>query len=100
MDLRAVTFPSILDFDRLISELLGRVCLSSASDPEVFDVRESFEAELRSFAVYALRLPSAFSAILALLLAKFERPTAVAVEPVPFRPPNNGGSLFTGTSGE
>jgi len=100
IDRLAVTLPSILDFGCLTSELLGRGFFSSASDPEVFDVNESFEAELRSLAVYALRFPFILFASPALSFEEFERPTVVAVELVLFRPPNKGRTFFMGRSGE
>jgi hypothetical protein len=92
MDRLAVTF----------SALLGRVVwLFSPSDSEVFDVRESLEAELRSFAVYALRFDRELSVVvLGFSFAKFESPTAVAVEVVLLRFPNKGRRLFMGRSGE
>lgn len=99
MDRLAVTFSSALAFGSLISDLLGRVFFCSPSDSEVFDVKESLEAELRSFAVYALRLPCESSVVLAFSFEKFERPTAVAVDVVPFRPPNKRRTLLMGRSG-
>jgi hypothetical protein len=99
MDLLAVTFSSDFDFGCLFSELLGRVFFFSPSDSEVFDVKESFEAELRSFALYVPRFPCILSAGL-ILFFEFDRPTAVAVEPALFRPPNSGRTLCMGRRGE
>jgi hypothetical protein len=100
IDRLAVMFSSFFVFGCRISELLGRVLFFSPSDSDVFEVKESLEAEFRSFEVYTLRFPDAFSAPLDLSLEDFDRPTAVAVEVVRFRPPNKGRNLFMGSSGE
>jgi len=91
MDRLAVTF----------SALLGRMAwLFSPSDSEVLDVRESLEAELRSFAVYALRFDRESSVVVPdFSFAKLESPTAVAVELVLLWRLKNGRRLFMGRSG-
>jgi hypothetical protein len=100
IDRLAVTSSSGLDFGNLISELLGRVFFFSPSDSDVFEVKESLEAELRSLAVYAFRFPTAFSRAPALSLDEFDKPTVVAVELVFLWPPNKERTLFIGSSGE
>jgi hypothetical protein len=100
IDRLAVTSSSGLDFGNLISELLGRVFVFSPSDSDVFEVKESLEAELRSLAVYAFRFPVVFFPSPALSLDEFDKPTVVAVELVFLRPPNKGRTLFIGSSGE
>lgn len=100
IDRLAVTLSSFFDFARLVAEFLVCGFFFSVSDSEVFDVRESFEAELRSFAVYPLRFPCALIVPLAFSFDEFERPTAVAVELVLFRPPNKRRALFKGRRGE
>ena len=100
MDRLDVMFSRFFVFGFRPSELRGLVLFFSSSDSDVFEVKDSFEAELRSFEVYALRAADAFPASPGLLLEKFDRPTAVAVELVPFRSPNECRNLFMGSSGE
>jgi hypothetical protein len=97
---RAVTFSSGLGFDRLNSEVLGLVVFFSASDSEVLDVKDSFDAELRSFEVCILRFPSTPASCLASSLVKSEKPTADVFEDELFRPPNNGRTFLMGSRGE
>ena len=99
-DRLVVASSSIVGFTCLISEFLFRFLFLSPSDSEVFDVKESFEAELRSLELYALRLPDTLPASLLLSLETFEKPTAGAVEVVPVRPLKIGRTLLMGSSGE
>lgn len=100
MDRLVVALSSFLDFGCLIPELRGRVLFFSPSESEVLDVNDSLDAELRSFAVYVLRLPGIILASLTFPL-KLDSPTAVAVEVVAVRrPPNKGRTLLKGRKGE